>query len=441
MKTQEKSYKREPFRIELIQPDFTDEPVKHLVFHVYPKKMNDCWRWNIQQLKQRPDFFNGKRFVGVVTDDSTWDAEEVVKEFGDYRVDLWYVAPNNPDLREVVTFVPLMSQLPRGVNDVTAYMQAKGVSHHPDEGSIPMGWAKAMYAALLDHWLEVFEAFKTHPIVGSFKKYDDFNISKCDQWHYSGSFCMFRNIEVFRRKGWDDPPRWFLGVEAWPSRIFASHEGYCLVGENPGDLHRYGSWINLHEELEDFGIDIGISPEGMRIEIGGGTKPHGHGYLNCDRVIQADIAVDLELGQLPFDSGSVARVYSSHCLEHIRNVTGVMQEILRVCKIGAIFILKQPHWLQQMAMCFDHKHVISEDQVRLWCQHSELDFPDGNKRFKLIDVRYVAGGDFAELRGMHPTWTAKQVAKYAPGASHECVFVMQCVERRSEILLLEKGIE
>lgn len=167
----------------------------------------------------------------------------------------------------------------------------------------------------------------------------------------------------------------------------------------------------------------------MKIEIGGGKTPRGDGFTNLDRLECADIQIDLERDTLPFEDDSVDEVYSAHCLEHVYNAVGVLREVLRVCKVGAPVELRFPHWLHEMANCLDHKHVISERQVRIWCEQSHLDFPDGNKRFDLLNVHYQIDVDHYELLPLLPGWTPDQVAKFIPNCCHEVRFSLQVVER------------
>lgn len=46
---------------------------------------------------------------------------------------------------------------------------------------------------------------------------------------------------------------------------------------------------------------------------------------------------------LPFESGSIDAVYSSHCLEHIADYTGAIMEWFRVLKVGGYIITAVPH--------------------------------------------------------------------------------------------------
>lgn len=168
----------------------------------------------------------------------------------------------------------------------------------------------------------------------------------------------------------------------------------------------------------------------IKIELGGGKNPRGAPFLNIDRIPIANIVLDIEKAELPFSDDSVDEVYSAHCLEHISNLVGILKEILRVCHEHAIVELHFPHWLQSMAMCYDHKHVIGEQQVRIWCEHPGWDFPGSEKYFVLSQVHYVKESvAFNELRPLFPQMSDIQVCKYIPGCCHEVRFTLRVAKR------------
>ncbi len=66
--------------------------------------------------------------------------------------------------------------------------------------------------------------------------------------------------------------------------------------------------------------------------------------------------------------GTFDFVYSSHCLEHMRNITTALANWIRVCKVGGILYICVPHetyyekdtWPSMYNM--DHKHSFTLDQ-------------------------------------------------------------------------------
>lgn len=163
----------------------------------------------------------------------------------------------------------------------------------------------------------------------------------------------------------------------------------------------------------------------VKIELGGGGNTRGDGYLNCDMCETADVVVDFEHGKLPFENDSVDAVYSAHCLEHVRNAVGVLRDVLRVAKAGVEFDLHLPHWLHPMACCSGHVHVLSDHQVRLWCERPDLFWKGTGKRFVLEKTHYQIETTFNELRPMFPQLSDEQVARYIPGCCHEVHYLIR----------------
>jgi len=69
---------------------------------------------------------------------------------------------------------------------------------------------------------------------------------------------------------------------------------------------------------------------------------------NADPILPKAIGIDIDYpgydGKiLPFSTGSVDTVYTSHCLEHIADYSGAILEWFRVLKIGGYLIIIVPH--------------------------------------------------------------------------------------------------
>jgi SAM-dependent methyltransferase len=81
-----------------------------------------------------------------------------------------------------------------------------------------------------------------------------------------------------------------------------------------------------------------------RLNLGCGRFPTP-GWINVDsaELPEVDLVVDLEGGSLPFETDSIAEFAGSHLLEHIRNSLGLMQELHRVAKPGAIAVFRVPY--------------------------------------------------------------------------------------------------
>lgn len=209
---------------------------RNLMYHLWPTKHNQNWRWNVDQLCRRIDLCNGVRSVGVALDASTVTLAEVKDAFGPTRINHWITKANDPKIREGATFLDLMETMPRD-DSVTCYAHAKGVRH--DDRSLTIPWAEMLYKATFDRWPEVATLLLAFPMVGTFKRYGMFRLNQNHRWHYSGTFFWFRNDVTFNRPTWSYlHPKFFACVEAWPANVYAAHETACLFGDNAGDLYR-----------------------------------------------------------------------------------------------------------------------------------------------------------------------------------------------------------
>lgn len=85
---------------------------------------------------------------------------------------------------------------------------------------------------------------------------------------------------------------------------------------------------------------------GLRLNLGSGQHPLD-GYVNVDKFGAPDVRCDLEVFPWPWDTGSVDEVMLSHVLEHLGQspdaFIGVMKELYRVCRGGALVHIRVPH--------------------------------------------------------------------------------------------------
>lgn len=184
----------------------------------------------------------------------------------------------------------------------------------------------------------------------------------------------------------------------------------------------------------------------MLVELGGGTKPKGNGYINVDMLPIADVICDLdEVGignaKLPFDDDSVDAVYSSHCLEHLECCGGVLHEIARICKTGAKVEIRLPHWLHDSAMAGSvfnefpgHKH--SYGTIWWWWISEEpgceKHWP-GKKRFKRVHTHYQPEQSFKEAREAFRFLSDDQIFRWIPGTCHEVHWHFEVIENTPSV--------
>jgi SAM-dependent methyltransferase len=86
----------------------------------------------------------------------------------------------------------------------------------------------------------------------------------------------------------------------------------------------------------------------VKLNLGCGQN-RMEGYVNTDRepAAEPDVVMDLEEFPWPFEDDSVDEVVANHVLEHVGATAdvfiGVMQELYRVCRGGALIRIAVPH--------------------------------------------------------------------------------------------------
>lgn len=106
----------------------------------------------------------------------------------------------------------------------------------------------------------------------------------------------------------------------------------------------------------------------LQLDLGCGSckKP---GTIGIDIFPQpgVDYVINLETDSLPLANQSVDYVYSSHCLEHLKDPTQLFTEISRVCIDGAKLELWTPYAWENSAFIIDHKLFFNEDHYLHIC--------------------------------------------------------------------------
>ena len=160
----------------------------------------------------------------------------------------------------------------------------------------------------------------------------------------------------------------------------------------------------------------------LRIELGGGKIPKP-GYVNVDMCDGADCKHDLEK-PLPFADDSVEAVYSSHCMEHVDRVFLLLNEICRVCVIGARVTIAVPHFGQEMAMCPGHRHVISEMMIDHFTELPENCWT-GDKMLALLGKSYRPTKHFDEAKRLFPHLSDEQIYRFIQNTCHDVTFDLE----------------
>lgn len=85
-------------------------------------------------------------------------------------------------------------------------------------------------------------------------------------------------------------------------------------------------------------------------------------YVNVDieKRKGVDLVLNLEKTPWPFAENSFEEVFANHVLEHLDPITGVMKEVHRVCKKGAVVRVIVPYFASpNMWLAPDHKRPFS----------------------------------------------------------------------------------
>lgn len=232
-----------------IDPVSLTSSTRHLTFHLWPVKGSEAWQWNCDRLLANANLFNGRRLVAIATSPEAEDAERVRDYLKDFT-DEFIIVKNDANLREVVSWMPMLHRLReyQSDGDVTFSCHGKCVRHQvaiDDPGSTVFRWADAMYETCLD-WDGVRALLETHGVVGSFRRFGPQRRGGWGAWHFSGAFYWWRNRAAFARR-WDHVPQQFFGTEAWPGLLFRPEESASIIGEKIEDLYNLDYWRKVIE--------------------------------------------------------------------------------------------------------------------------------------------------------------------------------------------------
>jgi SAM-dependent methyltransferase len=267
---------------------------------------------------------------------------------------------NDPNRREVASFLPLFSRLAAhsAPGHVTLFGHAKGVTR--PLSSTARRWVEAFEELYLDYWPVVAELLRRFPVVGAFKKNGAGWPSEesLSDWHFSGSWFWVRNAELFARD-WTRIDHFWGGIESYPSLHFTSGEAANLVcgGAVPAvNLYDHAFWESTVEPaLAAFRMAndahrrthlANVTTSMRRLNLGCG--PHyTHGWLNVDVVATKTIHPDVVVpaaGPLPFAAGTFDKCYMGHVLEHVQweDVPRVLAEVKRVMRPGGEVLVVGP---------------------------------------------------------------------------------------------------
>jgi hypothetical protein len=186
---------------------------KHLLYHVYPRAGNGIWQLNADMLKARLPLFNGDRHICALIDEKCDSLDTVAKHFAGERIDSFTQIPNDPNLREVASWLRLWEKID-GKPGAVFWGHAKGVTHPVNAGVSVHRWTRILYEANLDYWPIVAEFLRRRPLAGALLKVGHGFRGSRSAWHFSGGMFWVRAELVGRL--WETVDRTWWGTESWP---------------------------------------------------------------------------------------------------------------------------------------------------------------------------------------------------------------------------------
>lgn len=203
----------------------------NLLYHVCPLKKNDVWRANVRQIVRRSNIFNGRKVIAVVRGNGLHGLDVVRHAMGDDAVE-YLELPNDEQLRETATFLPLLESIEStDPEEASFFAHTKGNSTRNNALGVEL-WRNAMYHHLLEGVNVCRDLLATHPCVGTHKTQwpaDESpyptSVSNRYRWMFSGTFFWFRHVEVFSRCNWSEVKQDRYGAEAWLGHMFRPEQG------------------------------------------------------------------------------------------------------------------------------------------------------------------------------------------------------------------------
>lgn len=205
--------------------------IRNLIYHVYP--VGD-WESIAAEVAKYSDIFT-KRVIAVAS--LGGNVDHVVNRCKQmFSTDNVTVYPNDPELRETVTFPPLLNAvLNDNPNEATFYAHTKANSTAGNVGAAT-SWRKVMVKYLLDKWEEATTHLQSHIFVGTHKMIWPTSVTPpfpthlhpTHPWMHCGTFWWFRHDEVTKLHS----PKYIVpdryGVEAWPAQLIPHTKAFSM---------------------------------------------------------------------------------------------------------------------------------------------------------------------------------------------------------------------
>lgn len=137
-------------------------------------------------------------------------------------------------------------------------------------------------------------------------------------------------------------------------------------------------------------LDLGCGPNKTKGAIG----------IDKARIPGVDIVHDLEKFPYPFKDNEFDRIVSNHCLEHLEDFVGVMEEIHRICKPGAEVKIVVPYYTSKDFFTdFTHRHAFTEHSFNYFdSAHPYSYYSKARFSVEKVKFNYSAIGKWIPIR-------------------------------------------
>jgi len=222
---------------------------RNLIYHIWPRKGNGVWQWNVEQLLKRIEQCDGVRSIGVATSPDSDALVDVQRAFDGVRVDNWVEFPNEPAMGEAQTFVKLLETLPVGDGSITFRGHAKGVKY--DNPTEHRDWTEMLYEICLDDPEHVAATLGQYPVAGPFCVDNRWPGGNRFGWYFSGGFYWF-TADILKKPNAKAIRRDYWGAELWPGEHYDRKEIGILFGQNCGHLYDSSEVERMKVWLEEW---------------------------------------------------------------------------------------------------------------------------------------------------------------------------------------------
>lgn len=226
-------FKPDKIRFHKSERRFRKIEKRNLIYHIYADRFNDGWLQNVCRLLDHVDVFNGKRVIAISSSPATEQVSAVKSAFDGYGDFEFLEFVNNPLIREVLTFKPLLERVANtNNNEATFYAHTKG--NTTAEGAGAVRWRNALYHHLLSRSgeamenLESFKAVGCTQMVGPFRYPSGLQFTSKDFWMFAGTFFWFRNDAIFGLPNWRNIATDRYGAESWLGTLLKYEDVYSI---------------------------------------------------------------------------------------------------------------------------------------------------------------------------------------------------------------------